>query len=43
LRATTGLGATVRSWSYSCRICLQSVAAAVGASLCTALIAAWIW
>jgi hypothetical protein len=31
------------SWSYSWRICRQSVAAAVAASLWTALIAAWIW
>jgi len=40
--ATTGLGATMSSWSYSARIWSQSVAVAIGASLCTALIAAWI-
>ena len=40
LSATIGLGAINRSWSYSCRICPKSVAAAVGASLWTALIAA---
>ena len=33
----------VRSWSYRARIWLQSVSAAVGASLWTALIAAWSW
>lgn len=37
-----GLGVSDRSWLYSCRICHQSVAAASGASLWTALIAAWI-
>jgi hypothetical protein len=31
------------SWSYSARIWDQSVSAADRASLCTALIAAWIW
>ena len=40
---TTGLGASASSWSYSATIWRQSVASAVGASLCTALIAAWIW
>src|SRR5205823_10949969 len=40
VQATTGLGASERSWLYSCRICHQSVAAASAASLCTALIAA---
>ena len=30
-------------WSYSCKICHQSVSAAEAASLCTALMAAWIW
>jgi hypothetical protein len=43
LRATTGLGASARNWLYSCRICPQSVPAGAGASLWTALIAAWIW
>jgi hypothetical protein len=36
-------GAIVRRRSYSARIWCQSVSAAVVASLCTALIAAWIW
>jgi hypothetical protein len=31
------------SWSYRARIWDQSVSAAVGASECTAAIAAWIW
>jgi hypothetical protein len=43
LSATTGVGATTMSWSYRVRIWAQSVASAVAASLCTALIAAWIW
>src|SRR4029079_1120120 len=43
LSATTGLPEIASSWSYSARICRQSVSAAVGASLWTALIAAWIW
>ena len=41
LSATTGPGASVKRWLYSCRTCRQSVSAAVGASLWTALIAAW--
>ncbi len=43
LSAATGPGAIASSWSYRARICSHSVAAAIGASLCTALIAAWIW
>src|SRR5437870_3405693 len=31
LRATTGVGLTARSWSYSVTICDQSVSATVGA------------
>jgi hypothetical protein len=41
--ATTGVGASSRRWSYSPTICGQSVSRMVGASACTALIAAWSW
>jgi hypothetical protein len=37
------VGVSARNWPYSRRICHQSVMAATGASMCTALIAAWIW
>lgn len=40
--ATIGDGWAM-SRSYSCTICDQSVSAAVPASLCTALMASWIW
>ena len=41
--ATTGVGASAISWSYSDRIAGQSVAATLVAALCTALIEAWSW
>ena len=44
LRATTGVGRHgERAGRRAPAIWAQSVSAAVGASLCTALIAAWIW
>lgn len=43
LSATIGVGLSAKSWSYSTRICGQSVRDSDGASLWTALIAAWIW
>ena len=39
--STTGDGSARASTSYSPTICAQSVAAALGASACTAAIAAW--
>jgi hypothetical protein len=39
--STTGDGAARAGTSYSPTICVQSVAAAVGASACTAAMAAW--
>ena len=41
--ATTGLSEIPSSTSYSAAICAQSVASALGASSCTAAIAAWSW
>lgn len=43
LSATTGLSDRPSSTSYRAVICAQSVAAAVGASSCTAAMAAWSW
>jgi hypothetical protein len=43
LSATIGVGLSAKSGSYSTRICGQSVRDSDGASLWTALIAAWIW
>ena len=41
--ATTGLSEIRSSSSYSAMICGQSVSAALGASSCSAAIAAWSW
>jgi hypothetical protein len=41
--ATIDDGVSAASWSYSATTCDQSTDDASGASVCTALIAAWIW